>query len=309
LDNITVLDGSPLVSVIMNCYNSDRYLKEAIESVYAQSYQNWEIIFWDNCSTDNSAKISNQYDSKLKYFVAEKNTNLGKARNLAMKKANGKYISFLDCDDLFLPEKLRLQVSFMENSDYVFSYGSSIIINESGAKIRERKVKNKSGYLFPNLLRHYEVAMQSVMIDRSTLTREKLNFDERLSYSPDYNLFMKVASRYEIGVINQNLIKYRFSSNSLSSQTTSIASCEMRYTLDYIFNESVNLENKYKNEAQAAYDKVQYYRAVSQIYENNKKSARNELFTIRFSRIPYFALYLLLFLPFSNQYLLKLLGR
>ena len=97
----------PLVSVIMNCYNGDRFLRQAIDSVYCQTYDNWEIIFWDNASTDSSAKIARSYDDKIRYFLATKNTPLGEARNLALNKASGKYVAFLDCDDLYFPNKSK----------------------------------------------------------------------------------------------------------------------------------------------------------------------------------------------------------
>ena len=109
--NITMSENSlPEVSVIMNCYNCSKYLKEAIDSVYAQTYQDWEIVFWDNASSDNSAEIAKRYNNKLKYFHAEITIPLGQARNRAIEKAKGKYIAFLDCDDVWLPEKLEKQV-------------------------------------------------------------------------------------------------------------------------------------------------------------------------------------------------------
>ena len=86
----------PLVSVVMNCYNGEKYLKEAIESVYAQTYRNWEIIFWDNASTDNSKRIAKSFDSKLHYFLGERTITLGAARNKALSKCNGDYIAFLE---------------------------------------------------------------------------------------------------------------------------------------------------------------------------------------------------------------------
>ena len=106
----------PLVSVIMNCYNGEKYLREAIDSVYAQTYKNWEIIFWDNASTDTSAEITNTYDSKLRYFKGEKTIALGAARNKALEKCSGEYISFLDVDDMWIEEKLELQVQKMNLS-------------------------------------------------------------------------------------------------------------------------------------------------------------------------------------------------
>ena len=89
-----MLETKPLVSVIMNCYNGDKYLRAAIESVYDQTYKNWEIIFWDNASTDNSAAIANSYDAKLRYFYSKETVTLGAARNKALKQCKGEYISF-----------------------------------------------------------------------------------------------------------------------------------------------------------------------------------------------------------------------
>ena len=136
----------PLVSIVMNCYNSDRFLKEAIDSIYAQTYQNWEIIFWDNCSTDRSASIAKSYDEKLKYFLAEQTTTLSIARNCALRKVNGDYVSFLDCDDLYLPHKLEQQVQLMEENCYAMCYASTVKINEVGEEVKRVPVKNCSNY-------------------------------------------------------------------------------------------------------------------------------------------------------------------
>ena len=115
----------PLVSVIMNCKNSAEYLREAINSVYAQTYKNWEIIFWDNASTDNSAAIAKSYDKRLRYFKSDEPVKLGKARNLAIAEAGGKYLAFLDCDDKWLQEKLKKETVMLEaRSDIDFIYSN-----------------------------------------------------------------------------------------------------------------------------------------------------------------------------------------
>ena len=96
-------NNKPLVSIIMNCYNGEQYLKEAIDSIYAQTYNNWEVIFIDNCSTDNSAEIAKSYeDERIKYHKVRKNIPLYAARNIAINKCNGEYIGFLDCDDILI---------------------------------------------------------------------------------------------------------------------------------------------------------------------------------------------------------------
>ena len=101
----------PLISIIMNCHNSAKFLKEAIESVLNQTYTNWELIFWDNLSTDESAKILKSYDDcRIKYFISKEFTSLGKVRNFAINQSKGRFIAFLDCDDLWHPEKLSKQI-------------------------------------------------------------------------------------------------------------------------------------------------------------------------------------------------------
>ena len=104
---------SPLVSVIMNCHNGEEYLKESINSLMSQTYKNWELIFWDNKSFDNSKKIVKKFkDKRIKYFKSEKFRNLYHSRNLAIKKAKGKYIGFLDVDDLWERTKLKKHSAF-----------------------------------------------------------------------------------------------------------------------------------------------------------------------------------------------------
>ena len=106
----------PKVTVIMNCYNSAEHLREAMDSVFRQTWGDWEIVFWDNCSTDDSAAVARSYGPRVRYFLAEKNVPLGAARNLAIAKAEGELLAFLDCDDEWLPTKLEKQVAAAERA-------------------------------------------------------------------------------------------------------------------------------------------------------------------------------------------------
>jgi len=299
----------PVVSIIMNCYNSDRFLKEAIDSVYAQNFQAWEIIFWDNASTDSSAEIAKSYDDRVKYYLANETTPLGEARNLALKKAVGKYIAFLDCDDLYLPQKLDQQVILMEQGDYALSYSSVITIDEQGMELRRIPVSNSTGNLFGMLLNHYEINMQSVIIRHEVLINERLGFDSSMKYCPDYNLFMELALRYRFGVINDFLVKYRIVDNSLSRKTVGIASSEIRFTLDRLLALNPSLKHTFYKNIENAYAKLHYYDAVAAIYSNDREQARNQLLKVVFKRLPYLALYLLLWMPVSNNFILSLLRR
>ena len=115
-----------LVSIIINCFNGEEYLREALESVISQTYKNWEIIFWDNQSTDTSAKIFKNYqDNRLKYYLASSHTKiLYEARNYALKKATGDFIAFLDADDYWLPDKLEKQMPLFNDPKVGLVYGN-----------------------------------------------------------------------------------------------------------------------------------------------------------------------------------------
>lgn len=296
--------SSPLVSIIMNCYNSELYLNEAIDSIYAQTYDNWEIIFWDNDSTDSSSEIANSYNSKLRYFKALKTTPLGEARNLALKEVTGKYIAFLDCDDLYLPDKLEKQVIELEANHGVLCYGGAIVIDELGYETSRYIPKNKSGYIFSSLLKKYEINMQSVIVVSDLLKKHRLGFDQSMSYCPDYNLFMKVSTLGHVCVINDYIVKYRKHDNSLSSRTYHLIHKEMRYTLDLLFQDE-NLLSNNKVAAATAYKMLSFYEAIPHIFNRDYSRARVCISKVVSIRLKYLFLYLLLFLPIPPNILIK----
>ena len=137
------MKNEPLVSVIMNCFNGEEYLREAVNSVIKQNYENWEIIFWDNQSTDKSAEIFKSYkDKRLKYYYASSHSGiLDEARNYALKKANGDFIAFLDVDDWWLPNKLEKQIPLFDDPDVGLVYGNSWLFFEK--KKRKKFIKKK----------------------------------------------------------------------------------------------------------------------------------------------------------------------
>ena len=240
-----MVNEEPLVSIVMNCYNGEKYLKEAIDSIYDQSYKNWEIIFWDNLSTDNSASIAKNYDQRLKYFLAEKTTSLGKARNLAMKQVNGRFVAFLDCDDLFLPDKIRLQLAKMQVNRAVLSYGSWIKINEEGEEVQKYIIEEKPNNKFDSLYSKYIVNFQTLMIDNHYLKENNLSFDENLTFSMDHNLVLRVAYKTPVMSIDDILAKYRVHSNAMSIDRKADKYDDLDYTMRFF--ESIGVQGKFKN--------------------------------------------------------------
>ena len=131
----------PLVSVIMNCHNGEKYLREAIDSVISQTYNNWELIFWDNHSTDKTSDIIKSYtDSRIYYYYTNTFTTLGKARNSAIDVSNGEIIAFLDADDIWLKEKLIKQIPLFRDKDIGIVICDSYSFNE---KNLERQLYKK----------------------------------------------------------------------------------------------------------------------------------------------------------------------
>ena len=113
-----------LVSIIMPSYNTAKFISETITSVLAQTYPNWELIIVDDCSTDDTDAVIRPYlaDDRIRYIKNEENSGAAVSRNRALREAKGKWIAFLDSDDLWLPEKLEKQIAFMEKNRYAFTY-------------------------------------------------------------------------------------------------------------------------------------------------------------------------------------------
>ena len=294
----------PLVSIIINCFNGEHFLREAIDSIYQQDYSNWEIIFWDNASTDGSSEIARFYDHQLKYYLAPINTPLGEARNLALDKAKGKYIAFLDCDDRYLPGKISKQVVSMETSGAALCYGSAVVINEKGEVLKRNKLKDDNGYLLNKLLLRYEINMQTVMLRSSVLSDNNLSFDLSLQFSPDYDLFMRIANDFRLCALSDFLVEYRKSENSLTLKMLDQIAPEMEYTLNGLYKK-LSESNKDSQNFNKALQMLNYYKSLPLIQKGNYRDARKFLLKSTKVRKRYFVYFLLIFFPVKNTWVLK----
>ena len=185
----------PLVSVIMNCFNGEKYLREAIDSVYAQTYQNWEIIFWDNASKDSSANIAHSFDTKLKYFSSETLLPLYTARNRALEKCSGEVIAFLDSDDIWVPTKLERQIAAFDQENPIV-YGGYKIIDETGSVGKEVIDIALADDATNELLRMNPVSIGCVLIDANVI--KKYKFDSNYDLLGDFDLWIRLSLVYPI---------------------------------------------------------------------------------------------------------------
>lgn len=130
--------GEDLVSIITPTYNCGQFISETIRSVKAQSYTNWELIIYDDCSTDATETVVSSFlkeDSRIQYYRNDKNSGAAITRNNALRKAKGHWIAFLDSDDLWALNKLEKQIKFMEEHNYYFSYHEYVEIDENSNEI------------------------------------------------------------------------------------------------------------------------------------------------------------------------------
>ena len=204
-------DPLPLVSVLMNCFNGEKYLREAIDSVIAQTYTNWEIIFWDNQSTDGSATIVKSYsDPRIKYHYAPTHTLLYEARNYAFGEANGDLIAFLDVDDTWTPGKLKAQVPLFLDPKVGLSCSNYWIDDQLEGKRRLASKKSipRSNAL-TGLLHYYNVGLLTLMVRRSALPDLQSPFNPRFHIIGDFDLVTQLAAKWHLSYLREAIAVYR----------------------------------------------------------------------------------------------------
>lgn len=206
----------PLVSIIVPCHNSSKFIKATLNSVVAQDYTSWELIIIDDKSTDDTCTIVEEFASKysnIQFIRLPQNGGVSKARNLGMEKANGKYIAFLDSDDIWLENKLTRQVAYMEEKMLPMTFCAYNRINEDGAIISGITPAPFS-YSYHQLLSHNVIIFSTSMVLKSTIGD--------LQFSPagheDWIFFLQLFKKCKLGYgINEPLALYRIRKDSLSS--------------------------------------------------------------------------------------------
>lgn len=208
-----------LVSIITPVYNCEKLISETIDCVLSQTYNNWEMILVDDCSPDKSANIINEYAKKnkrIKYIKLDENSGAAVARNVALKNSKGRFIAYLDADDLWKKEKLEKQVHYMLNNNYAFTCTDYEKIDEDGNSLNKIiKIPKKVNYnLF---LRNTIIQTVGVMVDTKLTGKEILvmpNIRRRQDAATWCQLLKAGFDCYEVP---ENLSYYRVVSNSLSS--------------------------------------------------------------------------------------------
>lgn len=211
-----------LVSIITPSYKSENFISQTIESVLAQTYQDWEMIIVDDVSPDNSNDIVEKYckkDSRIKLIKLEKNSGPAVARNRAIEEAKGRYIAFLDADDLWKPEKLEKQIKFMQENDCALSYSAYETMSEEG-KLQNKFINPPLKVSYKDLLKSNYIGCLTAIYDTQKVDKVYMPFIKKRQ---DYGLWLRILKKTDFAYgINEPLATYRLMSNSVSSNKISL---------------------------------------------------------------------------------------
>ena len=205
---------SSLVSIITPSYNSSKFIKDCVDSVFSQTYKNWEMIIVDDCSKDNSKEIISELstkDKRIKPIFLEKNVGAAEARNAAIRQSKGKYVAFLDSDDLWNPKKLEKQLSFMYENEIAFSYTNYQFISENGEDL-SNIISAPEKMTYDSYLKNTMIGCLTVIIDREKSGEFEM---PNIRSSHDMALWLLIMKRgFSAYGLDDNLARYRIVTTS-----------------------------------------------------------------------------------------------
>ncbi len=296
-----------LVSIIMNCHNGEKFLLEAINSIMKQSYKNWELIFWDNCSTDKSSLILKSFkDSRIKYYRSNLFTNLGEARQSAFEKCLGEYIAFLDTDDIWYDNKLQKQIECFESDVGIVTCNTIFFNDKIKRPLYQKKIKE--GYVFKNLLENYNLSLETLIFDKKIANQYNIYFDKNLSYISDFDFFLRLSKVCKLRYVPEVLCGWRVHDDSESWKKPNKFNEEKQQFIKKIEKSFPNLikseENSWKKFKAQTLKKI----AVHLIINNQSKRARLEIYENFILNFQILIIYFLSFFFFSKYFLALILS-
>jgi len=261
------MNNTPLVSIIVNCFNGEKYLEKALQSILDQTYQNWEVILWDNKSSDNSKKIFLDYKEKrFKYFFSGDHTPLYKARNQAIEASKGEIVAFLDTDDWWDKNKLQKQVVFFNDDSVGLVYSNCNLFYEDIKKVKLfKKKKLNSGYITKQLFKSYDVGILTILIRRSAYN-SILGFNNKYNIIGDFDIVIRLSSNWKFECIQEPLAYYRIHSQNFSSNSGSLEIDELE---DWLLDKNINSNKNFKPHLHFVSQRILYLKTVNLI--KNKK--------------------------------------
>jgi len=214
------MQNEPLVSVIVNCFNGEKYLEDCLSSIINQTYDNWEVIFWDNHSTDNSKKIFKKfYDKRFKYYLSPRHTFLYEARDLALKKSNGDFIAFCDVDDFWSKEKLECLIPLFRDKNIGIVYSNQWILKDSNKK-KKIYINNKlpRGNISSYIIKGPSVTILTAVIRKSEYLNLKIGFNKKYQLIGDFDFFLRISRKILFDCVQKPLAFYRLHEDNFTKK-------------------------------------------------------------------------------------------
>ena len=288
-----------LISIIINCYNGEKYLSKTLTSILNQKYKNYEVIFINNCSLDSSEKIYKKIkDKRFKYFKTKKKVKLYEARNLALKKCKGDFITFIDTDDWWDKNFLSSRNKFFNSSNtYGFCYSNCFHYYENKGKFKIfSKQKFPSGFVLDELLKNYFVKLGTIIVKKNLTSI--LKFNPNYNIIGDYDFIIRSAKKFKGMGFQDRLVNIRIHKNNFSHNNR-----KMFYQEFKSWFKKQNFNNKYFRKNKLILEqKMEYLRIIHLLINEKKFHLISDIFKIKnfISKIKLLAIF------FSPSILIKI---
>jgi glycosyltransferase involved in cell wall biosynthesis len=277
----------------MNCYNGEKYLKQALDSIFDQTYKDFEVVFIDNCSIDKSIEIAQSYGDKVKIYKTPENMSLCRARVFAKGFIHGDFFCVLDVDDIWKPTKLEKQVKIMEqNPDVGAIYTNTIYFtNDSEGSLAYNSLM-PSGNIFKEMLASYFLSLETIMLRKDIMDKHNLYFSEKYNVSSDMELFTKLSYFTKFYYLDEPLAMWRYGHANESAIQFESFSNEYEQLLVDLRILIPNFDDNYSDSSQKLNGVIYNMKGIC-AWKNEKRSSANQFFKKAFYMnkkyiIPYF---------------------
>jgi len=282
---MSISSNSPRVSIIMNCFNGEKFLSQSLDSIIQQTYKNWELIFWDVSTSDKSKKILEEYKEKrFKYFNIGVKKNLYNSRNEAIEVSNGELIAFLDCDDWWHKEKLEKQIKLFEDESVAMVYSGYFEYHQHKNKFKKISTsKIFSGYIQSKIIHDYHIGILTTLI-RKKVFNEIRGYNNFFHICGDFEFNIRMSENNKIIGLKEFLAYYRIHKENISRDIDKEI-IELGYCYEIFKKKGLKNLKKFENF-------LNYRKFKNSLKKNNRKIALEMLLKLDFGFLKFKALIL-----------------
>ena len=282
---MSISSNSPRVSIIMNCFNGEKFLNQSLDSIIQQTYKNWELIFWDVSTSDKSKKILEEYKEKrFKYFNIGVKKNLYNSRNEAIEVSNGELIAFLDCDDWWHKEKLEKQIKLFEDESVAMVYSGYFEYHQHKNKFKKISTsKIFSGYIQSKIIHDYHIGILTTLI-RKKVFNEIRGYNNFFHICGDFEFNIRMSENNKIIGLKEFLAYYRIHKENISRDIDKEI-IELEYCYEIFKKKGLKNLKKFENF-------LNYRKFKNSLKKNNRKIALEMLLKLDFGFLKFKALIL-----------------